>query len=323
MGNDFLKTQSIQDFEKAKGRALFGDIFNMLRPEKKELLSFYDIKSLVKPDAEIYRGMKAVRLNDIVGSEGRYKEFNKMFLPKKEHLRGRWTSIDQAYLKDVTLPPIRLYKLGEVYFVRDGNHRVSVARSQKMYTIDAEVTELTTRITFTKDTSVDDLKKEIVNFERERVLRDTKLSEYIDMDQIFFTAPGRYDEMVRHILGHKFYMDQGKTEKDKLSFEAGSKSWFNRVYAPTAEVITEKNILSRFKSRTCADLYIWTVKEWDGLKRKYGEEYPLEEAVEGFARVHGKSRASRFGTIVKNFFSQILPWGSSKSSGEKEGDDLL
>lgn len=323
MGNDLLKVQSAQDFDRAKGKAFFGDIFNILRPEKKELLSFYDIKSMVKPDSEIYRGMQAVALNDIVGSEGRYTEFNKMFLPKKEHLRGRWTSVDRAYLKDVTLPPIRLYKLGDVYFVRDGNHRVSVARSQKMYAIDAEVTELTTKITFTKETSIHDLKQELVKFERERVLAETRLSEYIDMDQIYFTAPGRYDEMVMHILGHKFYMDQGKKEQEKLTFEQGAKSWFDRVYVPTATAIIDQNILSRFKNRTCADLYIWTIKEWDGLKQKYGEEYPLEQAVEGFAKVHGKGRASRFGMKVKKIFSQISPRGSSKSSGEKEGGDLL
>ena len=62
--------------------------------------------------------MQPVPLNKVVGSEGRYNDFNRVFLPKKEHLRSRWRSINVAAIEDRNLPPIKVFKIGEVYFVR-------------------------------------------------------------------------------------------------------------------------------------------------------------------------------------------------------------
>ena len=146
MNNNYLNDQAIDDFGRARFREKILSILNLLSPEKQQLLSLYDIKSLVKPKNESYKGMKVVAVKDIVGSEGRYRDFNKAFLPRKEHLKNRWVSIDKAHISDVILPPIKLYKIGDVYFVRDGNHRVSVAKMQKVYAIDAEVVELNSEI---------------------------------------------------------------------------------------------------------------------------------------------------------------------------------
>ena len=88
--------------------------------------------------------MEAVNVDRIVGSEGRYRDFNRHFLPRREFLQSRWVSIDMAHYNDVSLPPVRVYEIGGVYFVRDGNHRVSVARMRGQTMIDAEVTRLDT-----------------------------------------------------------------------------------------------------------------------------------------------------------------------------------
>ena len=122
MDKNTANTQASSDFNKARTKALFNSIISILRPEKRELLSFYDVKKLIKTGSESYKGMQTVKIEDIAGSEGRYSDFNKAFLPKKEHLRKRWESIDKAHMNDVILPPIQLYKIGDMYFVRDGNH---------------------------------------------------------------------------------------------------------------------------------------------------------------------------------------------------------
>ncbi len=90
---------------------------------------------------ESYRGSGIVPVNQIVGSVDRFRDFDRAFLPRQRHTAGRWKNIDRAYYQDVRLPPIQLYKVGDVYFVKDGNHRVSVARERGVEFIDAEVIE--------------------------------------------------------------------------------------------------------------------------------------------------------------------------------------
>ncbi|MDC7223614.1 MAG: transcriptional regulator [Spirochaetales bacterium] len=316
MSDAFIRDQTDQDFDKAKGKALFGSIFNIMRPEKRELLSFYSIKELVKPRSETYRGMKVVNICDIVGSEGRYHDFNKTFLPKREHLRNRWTSVDSAYYKDVNLPPIKLYKLGEVYFVRDGNHRVSVAHMQGIAAIDAEVVELSAHIHVTKDMTMADIKKALIKYERERVINSTGLNRSIDMEKIRFTATGRYDEMLRHILGHKYFISQEAGEE--IEFDRAARSWFEKIFLPINKIIVENNLVSRFPGRTEADIYMWIVKHWDGLKNKYGQDFPLEEAAAEYSSIYGKSRFQQFATGLKKIFKHLFKREEPHSGDEKK-----
>jgi hypothetical protein len=86
--------------------------------------------------------IRPVEVEKIVGSVGRHKDFDESFLPRKNNMGGRWGQVDRAYHQGVELPAVSLYKVGDEYFVRDGNHRVSVARYHKVVTIDAEVVEI-------------------------------------------------------------------------------------------------------------------------------------------------------------------------------------
>lgn len=297
MNYNMLNDQAVEDFGKARFKQRILSILHLLSPEKQQLLSLYDIKSLVKPKNESYKGMKVVPVKDIVGSEGRYRDFNKAFLPKKEHLRNRWVSIDKAHITDVILPPIKLYKIGDLYFVRDGNHRVSVAKAQKVYAIDAEVVELDSTIPLTKGTSRAELEKKVIEYEREQFLNDTEIKNYIDMDLIKFTAPGRYFELLNHILGHKYFINQDCDEE--ISLEEAIKSWFDNIYSPIIEIVREDNLISRFNNRTEADLYIWIVKHWDDLKSKYGQDFPLEQATREYSEIYGKNIFQRFADYIK------------------------
>jgi hypothetical protein len=84
-------------------------------------------------------GRRTVPVEKIVGSVGRHEDFDGDFLPAKASLEARWKRIDRAYHRGEYLPPVVLRKLGEDYFVEDGNHRVSVARYQGVEWIDAVV----------------------------------------------------------------------------------------------------------------------------------------------------------------------------------------
>jgi hypothetical protein len=87
-----------------------------------------------------HQGLQAVPVERIVGSEGRSEDFDGEFRPLNNHTQKRWYSIARARLNGVTLPAVALIRIGDAYYVRDGNHRVSVARALGDAAIDAEVT---------------------------------------------------------------------------------------------------------------------------------------------------------------------------------------
>ena len=144
--SDFAAQRAEDDFDRARVRETLARMQAFLNPGSRELLALDDVREILKPSGEVYRGMKAVPLSLIVGSEGRYRDFDRTFMPKANHLKPRWVRVDVAHLRDVVLPPIQLYEVGGAYFVRDGNHRVSVARLKGIEAIDAEV-ELIVAIT--------------------------------------------------------------------------------------------------------------------------------------------------------------------------------
>lgn len=270
MKNNNLQTAD-NDFSQAKMKAFRDSLFSILNPEKNEMLSFYDIKSLIKPKAEFYKGVQCIPLDKIVGSEGRYQDFDRTFLPKREHLRNRWRSVNIAAIEDVYLPPIKVFKIGEIYFVRDGNHRVSVARQRGQIDIDAEVTEITSEIKLTPDITITELRKMVIAYELNRILERSGLKDWIDFEEIKFTAPGRYEEILRHILGHQDYLSRKSGEAVELKNAAHS--WFMTIYLPVVDIILEEGLLDRFPERTEADLYVWVMKHWNDLDDRYGN-YP-------------------------------------------------
>ena len=113
MGTDIYTQRSEEDFFKARNKALFNDLQHFLVPDESKLLSFSEIKQMLKPQNEVYKGMEAVPVKDIVGSEGRYHDFDNHFFPRNMHLKSRWTSIDKAHLQNIILPPIVLYEIGK------------------------------------------------------------------------------------------------------------------------------------------------------------------------------------------------------------------
>lgn len=130
------------DFEQARRKVFWRDLFSWLTGTCNKLWSLSQIRQGLPLNGQHYRGLQTVSLDKIVGSEGRYDEFDRAFFPRQRRTKDRWVSIDQAYYKKVPLPPVELIKVGKVYFVRDGNHRVSVARMQGQEFIEAYVTEL-------------------------------------------------------------------------------------------------------------------------------------------------------------------------------------
>jgi hypothetical protein len=139
-----LEEQVDVDFVRARRRAFFGSLKTRF-VGRDRLLSFDEVRRALGADNRFYLGRKVVEVSKIVGSVGRHGEFDRNFMPAKSSLSYKWKRIDGALRRGVELPAVSLYKIGDAYFVEDGNHRVSVARYQGTEMLDAEVTEFRTR----------------------------------------------------------------------------------------------------------------------------------------------------------------------------------
>jgi hypothetical protein len=139
-----VEEQVDRDFHRALLKASLRRWRDRLRgePAHRRLLSFDEAKGALARWSQAYRGMRTVEVEKITGSVGRSRDFDGSFLPLKVSMGDRWSRIDRAYHRGVELPAVSLYKIGDAYFVRDGNHRVSVARYHGVAAIDAEVVEL-------------------------------------------------------------------------------------------------------------------------------------------------------------------------------------
>lgn len=292
--------QATEDFNKAKKTAKMQDLLSTLQWKNNDLLSFYEVTKIIKPRSETYMGMQTIKVSDIIGSESRYRDFSSAFMPKKEMLRSRWTSVDSARLEDVVLPPISVYSLGGHYFVRDGNHRVSVAKAMGQEFIDAEVVQLDSQIDLEPGMTMKQIKEKAVEWERNAFIDQYK-PDYLPMDEIVFTSNGAYPEMVNHILVHKYYMNE-KVERE-ITFEEAARDWYEKIYAPIASEIREENLLANFPGNTEADLYMWIVRKWDDMKKHRGET-TIAEAAETFKKETAKGTLRRWIKRVKSAFSK-------------------
>ncbi len=296
--------QAQEDFAKARIKANFDIFVSALQMKRRDLLSLYDVKELLKPKTETYIGVKPIEIKKIIGSEGRYQDFNRTFLPKKEMLRSRWQSIDRAHLQYVDLPPVNVYKIGDSYFVRDGNHRVSVAKTRGIEFIDASIVELGSEITPEPGMSMAKLKKMVISYERKRFLKEYPILNEMEISKIMFSAPGRYTEMLHHIEVHKFYLNE-KIDVE-LGFLASADSWYNNVYVPIIKEIRQDKVLSKFPGRTEGDMYMWIIRHWEVLKNKYGDSMTVERATRDLTEKYGLGHWSRIKQKIQLFFSKDI-----------------
>jgi hypothetical protein len=303
MSSDHYAARAAEDFNKARNRELFGRILSLLKNETDNLLSLQEVKALLRPSSETYRGLRVVPIEKIVGSEGRYRDFNRYFLPRHNRLKGRWVRVDTAHHQDVVLPPVTLYEIGGVYFVRDGNHRVSVGKLQGVEFIDAEVISLGSQVSLKPGMTREQLREAVIDLEREEFFKQTRLNELRPEERLDFTTTGRYDELIRHINGHKYFLNL--SENEEITFQEALLSWYDTVYKPIVDLIEEERLLKAFPGRTASDLYVWIVRRWDELKKRYGQTFPLKQAARDYTERYGQPARGVL-AAVSRFLNSLL-----------------
>lgn len=228
--------------------------------QRKELLPFDAVRSRFLVRGQYDGGIQMVPLDQIVGSQGRYADFDRHFRPRTAHTEERWKRVSRARRRNVELPPIELYKLGGVYFVADGNHRVSVARQAGQLDIQGRVTELSIDVSLTPDL---DLAGLIRKEEQADFFEWTNLKRLRPDCQIEVTGLGGYLELIRHINWQRACLAAIRGA-DPSSDEAVL-DWYDTVYTPLVTAIRASNALRAFPGRTETDLYIWVMEHGQDL----------------------------------------------------------
>lgn len=247
-----LTPQSRTEFTNARQRAFIAEWLNFFTGRPNDLLSFDEVRERLRLQDSAYRGLQEIELDKIVGSTGRYRDFNRAFLPKNDQTEQRWRRISQVASDGQGYPPIEVYQVGEVYFVRDGNHRVSVARANKGKTIEAYVVEYKTPVPVSKEDNLDTI---LLKFERTSFFEETRLEQIRPEQEVRFTEPGRYQLVKEHIAFHK-YLKETECGCEIPADEAVA-SWYDNVYLPVVDLIHQKEVMKHFPERTEADLYAW------------------------------------------------------------------
>src|SRR5918994_1643358 len=261
--------QADKDFSRARRRAFLKRVGAYLRkdPASNQLLSFDEVRSTLGAVEQAYLGMRVVPETKIVGSVGRHREFDRAFLPSKPSLGGRWKKIDQAVLRAEELPPVSLYKIGDAYFVKDGNHRVSVARQQGIEMIDAEVVELRSRVPVDSALTARDL---LHKLEHRHLLERLPFDRVLPEVEVRFSDVADHRRLATYIEAHGFRVSQ--LWKRYVSPEEVLRDWYEYDYCPIAKMIREEHILDSFPDRTELDLYLWIVYHRERLALEARDE---------------------------------------------------
>ena len=301
MSNPYLTEKTESDFSRARLKAFWHDIAAMFSRRPNELLSFDQVKRSLKTLGESYRGVKTVPIAQIIGSATlRFHDFDGAFLPTSARTKSRWRSVDAAWHEDIDLPPVQLYKIGDAYFVRDGHHRVSVAREKGQEFIEAEIIEVKTRMPVTPDLIAADL--EIVG-EYSEFIEKTRLDKIRPEQNIRFSEPGGYARLIEHIAVHRYFL--GEEQQHKIPWNEAVASWFDHVYLPVVAAIRQHNILNNFPNRTEADLYLW-ITDHHYFLHEQDQAVDLEEAAVDFAERYSQRFDKRFLKAMKQAVSEFL-----------------
>lgn len=277
--------QAVEDFRRARRQAALEQVLARLTGRSDQLLSYEDVRRQVGAYGKIERGLHEIPVDAIVGSVGRYGDFTRTFLPRSDSMQERWARVKTVATDMTGWPPIEVFKLGDVYFVHDGNHRVSVAREMGMATIPAYVTEVQAKVQLTPDVEPDEV---ICKARYAKFLQATGLGETRPQANLELTAPGGYRHLHEHIDVHRYYM--GVEMLREIPYDEAAAHWYDTVYRPVVEVIRERGLLQDFPDRTETDLYLWLAEHQAELEEALGWRVQRDAAADDLASAEGQRR---------------------------------
>jgi len=296
--SDYFK--ALDDYKKARRGAAVQELLARLagNTEDAELLSYDEVRQKLQAIEKSSEHLEEIPLDAIIGSVGRYHDFTRKFLPKSSINEDRWARVMASSQALSGLPAIDVYKIGEVYFVRDGNHRVSVARQMGSTAIQAYVTNVETKVDLTPDFTPDDL---IIKSEQVKFLEKTRLDRITSSADLLTTKAGAYPTLLEHIDVHRYYL--GLERQREIPYEEAAANWYREVFLPVVKIIQKRDLLCDFPDRSATDLYLWAADHRAILEQQVGWDIGAEAALTDLSEMHSQKRKSGLKAL-----SKVINW---------------
>jgi hypothetical protein len=245
-------TQDAQDdFLRARRRRVLARLSAILRLARggvDVMLSFDEVVEALGRVGERDAGIRSLSIDSIVGTVDRGTDFDREFRPRSSRARLRFERIAEAQRRGVAMPPIDVYRVGELHFVRDGHHRVAVARAQGRDTIDARVVEVVTRVPADRSMSLDDLPLK----SHERLFHERVPLPAHALERIALTDPVRFGCLAEGVEAWGFRLIQH--DAALLDREQVARRWFAEEYEPVVAILREAELIGRRETETDAYL---------------------------------------------------------------------
>jgi hypothetical protein len=274
----FPRADAEHDFLRARRRQVLSRLANWLRREPDDvniMLPFKEVVEALGYQGERRLGLRVIKLDSIVGSVDRGRDFDRRFRPTSGRVRERWERLALAARRGEDIPPIEVYRIGELHFIIDGHHRVSVAHSLGLSTIDAHVTEVKTKLDPSGIRYRGDL---IVKDYRRLFLERVPLTGHARAS-IVVSEPWHYAKLGEHVeaWGFRLMQDEG-TFLDRATV---ARRWYEEEYVPVVEMLRQADMV---RDRTEAEAYMWVAAERYRLIRTHRWDDDVIETVRSQAR---------------------------------------
>lgn len=235
----------------------FKNLFSSKHEEDQDHVSSFNAQQEKEEDVKfIDHGIKTIDLEKIIGSVGKYYDFDSQFRPKKHMIGKRFSNIKKAMRAGKQIPPVKLYQIRNDFYVLDGNHRVAAAKELGQFDIQAKVIELLSG----KNTM-----ENLLYIEKKQFLEKTGLTEIIEMTEV-----GKYNFLEKQIKSHKHHL--ANISGKETDFKKAAKDWYNTIFTPLIKIIDNSGLIKYFPKRTAADLYSYiSYHHWNRTSnRRYG-----------------------------------------------------
>ena len=286
---------AVRDFKRARREASMQQLMSHITGKSADLLAYNEVCDRLKVSGSRELGVQEIPLDAIVGSVGRYKDFTRSFMPRSDQDEVRWVGVKTAVNDMRGIPPIDVYKVGEAYFVNDGNHRVSVARQLGSETISAHVTEVLSRVPLTENADPDEL---ICTERHLEFLERTNLDKLRPDVNLTMTFAGHYRNLLDQIERHQTLMAERRGEP--VPYVQAVTAWYDDVYIPVIRIVREQGVLHSFPERTEADMYVLLSERRDQLEEVLGWSLDAETAVTDLIKRAQTRRGAEVGSRLRD-----------------------
>ena len=281
----FTYRKALDDFHRFRSKAAMERFWAGIRGESLDLLPFDKVSAKLRAVNQTELGLQEVPLDAIIGSVNRTGDFDRNFAPLSADDGSRWANVKAAMTSPFThgVPPVSLYKIGEAYFVLDGNHRVSIAKEMGLDTIEAYVTEVKTKVPLSSSFTLEELVEKAAQAD---FLENTHLDRILPGVDLSLKQIDNYPLLEEHINVHRYYM--GIEQNREVDHETAARDWYERVYLPVVRVIESSGLHDEFAHLSLTDLYLLVLDKQHHLQEWLGTALRTEKVVDYLADQEGK-----------------------------------